>query len=62
LKLLFDSISKLPINETVGDGAEINDVVNKRDEYKEGIQYYNNQLVLVKYNEKSICKLKYLRN
>ncbi|WP_409349380.1 hypothetical protein [Staphylococcus epidermidis] len=52
MKLLFDSISKLPINETVGDGAEINDVVNKRDEYEESIQYYNNQLVLVKYNEK----------
>jgi len=49
---LFDSISKLSINETVGDGAEINDVVNKRDEYKESIQYSNNQLVLVKYNEK----------
>lgn len=59
---MFDSISKLPINETVGDGAEINDVVNKRDEYKESIRYYNNHLVLVKYNEKSICKLKYLRN
>ena len=49
---MFDSISKLSINETVGDGAEINDVVNKRDEYKESIQYSNNQLVLVKYNEK----------
>lgn len=59
---MFDSISKLSINETVGDGAEINDVVNKRDEYKESIRYYSNHLVLVKYNEKSICKLKYLRN
>lgn len=62
MKFLFDLILKLLINEIVGDGVEINDVVNKCDEYKESIWYYNNYLVLVKYNEKFICKLKYFWN
>ena len=35
MKLCLIQFQNYQLIETVGDGAEINDVVNKRDEYKE---------------------------